>query len=279
MEDEQIVDPVEPQEPTEPEASEPTEPIEGAEPSTDEPAEPTPVPAKKENRVQARIDEITREKYAAKQEAEYWKKVATGEIKPQPAPQPVHQPTLAIPNLPPEPNQDDFEDWNDYNKALAIWGGKVALAEQTFTTQQKQQQEAQQAVYKTHQDRVTAAKAKYPDFDEVVALAPDIRFNDLSYGAILESDQSADLQYYFSSKPEEAARINALLPVQQIKEIAKLETKFASTAQPVKRATQAPQPINPIGGSGSGVVDPDKMTDEQWIEHERKRLAAMGRRY
>jgi len=276
MDEDQVIEPQ--PEPNEAEASELAEEV--AEPA---PAEPTAeeLTAKKENRVQKRIDEITREKHEARQEAEYWKQQALKTATPEPPPPPVVSKTDFIPpGYDPKPILDQFEDWDQYNEAMIQWNVGKVLAVRDYQAEQRKATEAKQTAAQNHKARMEAAKGKYDDFDEVVASAPDISFPMQStFDAIAESEQSADLVYYFSSKPEEAARINALSPVQQIKEIAKLETKFAATdPKPIKRVTQAPQPINAIE-SGDAVVDIDKLEGEEWLKAEKARLAKLGRRY
>lgn len=268
-------------EPTGAEALEITEQEEGAEPSEQEgtPANPAAEPEPKRNKVQERIDEITRARRQAEADAEYWRKVATGEIKP---PQQEVQPQgdFIPPGYPAEPTLDAFDDYDQYNRALVRWEAGRIIAERDHSAQQVQKQTAQQAVFKTHAERMEAAKEKYADIDEVVALAPDCQFNQDAFNAILESEQSADIVYHLSKNAKEAERIAALPPVKQIMEIARLEDKFKATPQPVKRVSQAPAPLNPVGSTGDPATkDPDKMSDEEWLAYERKRLAALGRRY
>lgn len=283
MEDE-IIEVIEQPQPSEVETSviaeEPADPA----PATEDPAGE---PAKKENKVQERIDKITREKHEARQEAErerqekeYWRKVATGEIKPQPTqPEPAEQMDFIPPGYRPEPQLDQFEDWDQYNRAILRWEAGRIIAERDYVAEQRKANEEKRSVANAHIQRVEKAKDKYADYDDVIGASttPYLR---TTLDAIAESEQSADIAYFLASNQKEAERIIGLNPVQQIKEIAKLEVKFSSTPAPQpKRVTQAPAPISAIGGTDSGIVDESKMTDEQWIAHERKRLAAQGRRY
>lgn len=270
-ENEQVVE--ETNEPADAEPSEPTE-IEGAEPS--EVDEPAGKPVVKENRVQKRIDEITREKHEARQEAEYWRKVATGEIKPQAQPAPVQE--ALPPGLPPKPKLDDFDDYDQYTEALGEWAAEKTIAKREFAAQQKKAHETKQTVVKSYQERVETAKTKYADWDDVIATG-NVTVTDTTLEAILESEQGPDISYHLLSNPTEAARLNGLSQIQQIKEIARLEAKFSSTPAPVKRVTQAPTPINALGGGDKGIVDMDKLEGEEWAKAERERVKKLGRRY
>lgn len=259
------------------EVSEITEAVEVAEASEQaEPVEPAEDPVKREKGIQKRINELTREKHEARAEAEYYRNLAAQ------APQAAQlQGDFIPPGFPAEPALDSFDDYDQYNRALVRWEASRLLAERDHQAEQGKAQAARQTVAQAHAARVEAVQEKYQDFDETVAAAPNISFNDSTYSAIVESDQSADIVYHLAKNPAEAYRLHGLPPVQQIKEIARLEDKFkASPAQPVKRVTQAPTPINAIGGNGEAAgKDPDKMSDAEWLAHERARVGKLGRRY
>lgn len=271
------------EQPTEVETSEPTDQEGGAEPSEQEetPASPAAEPEPKRNKVQERIDEITRARRQAEQEAEYWRKVATGEIKPPPQQEAQPQGDFIPPGYPAEPTLDAFDDYDQYNRALVRWEAGRIIAERDHAAEQEKAKNAQKAVHDSHAARVKAAKeTKYSDWDELALVAPPMAFSDDAFSAILESDQSADIAYHLFKNPAEITRLNGLSRVQQIKEVTRLEDKFKATPQPVKRVSQAPTPLNPIGEGGDPAPkDPDKMSDEEWLAYERKRLAALGRRY
>lgn len=267
----------------EPATAEPVDPAEQpadsapADPQT--PAEPAAEPEPpKENKVQKRIDEITRARRHAEQEADYWRRVAKGEIQQQP--QTPAQPE-AIPGLPPKPSFDQFDDYDAYVEALGEWSAEKTLLARDHKQRQAAAQKERDGVVNSHLDRVDAVRGtKYADWDDVVADASHVRFNDGTLAAILESDQSADISYHLMKNDAEYQRIIGLSPLQQIKEIARLEDKFKA-APPPKRITQAPTPLNPLGGGTDANLqkDPDKMSDEEWLAWDRARLAKLGRRY
>lgn len=260
------------QEPPESETPENTEPIEGAEPS--EPAEPAE-PAKKENRVQHRIDELTREKYEARQEADRLRK-ENEELK---AVKATPDSDFIPPGFPDEPTIDQFEDYEQYNRALVRWEAGRIIANEKYQDVQKQKQEQVKTVVNNYNSRVEAAKKTYTDWDDVIATAPDFVYPQSTVDTILESEQGADIQYYLANNAAEAERVHKLNPVQQIKEIAKLEAKFSKPDAPAKRVSQAPTPITPVTGNDSGIVDINKLEGDAWINAERARLAKLGRRY
>jgi len=277
---EENVEVVEIEERQDPQAAAPAEIAEGAEPA---PAEVPDPEAAKQKGVQKRIDEITRARRQAESEAEYWRKVATGEIRPpqQQAQQPQPEPEDFVPpGFPPEPNLDAFDDYEKYNRALVRWEAGRIIAARDYQSEQSKVHAAKQTVIRGHAARMDAARAKYQDLDEVIDAA-DVVFPQSTFDVIVESDQSAEIAYHLAKNPAESARIAALSHVQQIKELARLEDKFkATTPQPIKRVSQAPTPISALGGNGEiAGKDPEKMSDEEWLAYERNRVAKLGRRY
>lgn len=73
----------------------------------------------------------------------------------------------------------------------------------------------------------------------------------------------------------EAMAIKNTKMINRLYEAAHPEGKEA----PVKRITQAPAPINPVGGKSNTEPDPSKMSDDEWHAYERDRLKKQGRLY
>ncbi len=147
-----------------------------------------------------------------------------------------------------------------------------------------QQQEAlrqRTTVDATYEDRAEAARDKYDDFNQVAHgdhWSPTPGMTE----AIKTSDIGPDLAYYLGSNPKEASRIAALSPVQQIREIGKIEAKIENTSiVPVKRTSSAPAPITPVTPRASlpvvDTTDPrstSEMSPDRWIEAENARVRA-----
>ena len=96
---------------------------------------------------------------------------------------------------------------------------------------------------------------------------------------IQSSDIGPDMAYYLGSNPKEAERISRLSPLQQAKELGKIEAKLADNP-PVKKTSNAPAPIAPVtarSSSGSPAYDTTdprslkSMSTSEWIEAERQR--------
>lgn len=266
------------------EPAEITEEVEGAEPSPEVTADPAEDLVKKENKTQKRIDQITKEKHEARAEAEYWRKVATGEIKPakqwaaERAAEGIQAP--AIPQNS-KPQVDQFDTYEDFVEALTDWKVETREADKQAAAEQRKMQEKRQTVEEANASRIEAAKTVYDDYDEVTGNLNGIMVPAVTIEAMQESELSAELFYYLGQNIEEAKKLQTLSVPAQLREIGKIEAKLEKKPLEVKRVSQAPTPIKPTGGNGEVVPKKSEadMSDDEWLAHERKRLAALGRKY
>lgn len=269
------IEPAPPQDP--PVGDEPTDPPEPAdpEPANVAPADPAAELVKKENKTQKRIDQITKEKHEARAEAEYWRKVATGEIVP-PKQQEITQPVQTG-----KPQLENFETYEDYTEALTDWKIDQREADKQTKAEQRTIAEKRQTVAEANAARIEAAKETYDDYDDVTANLSSIMVPQVTIEAMQESEVSADLFYYLGKNLAEAKRLQTLSIPAQLREIGKIEAKLEKKPAETKRISKAPTPINPTGANGEVVAkkDPADMTDEEWLTAERNRLAKLGRRY
>lgn len=217
----------------------------------------------KKKGVQKRLDELTREKYEARRQAEreraereYWQKKAMGIDK---EPEPTGKPTA-----------DKFETYEDYLEALSDWKLDQRLSkqqqEQTKNTEEQKKAELAQS-YKT---RVEAVKSKFEDYDEV---AHGLHWSptETMAAAIMESEKGPEIAYWLGSHPEDAERIGRMSERQQLLEMGRI-AEIAAT--PKKKATEAPPPIKPAGTNTKAEKDPSEMTDAEFAAWRRKQIAA-----
>lgn len=207
--------------------------------------------------VQKRIDELTREKYEARREAEYWKEKAE---KPANVSQTSERP------LPPV--WADFGSSEDYQKAVVAyedkvdaWKGEQGKGKALEAEMQKEMADN----YAKFNAKAGAMRAKYPDFEETVSQPI---FSTLLINEIYASDYGPEIGYYLSKNPSEANRISNLKPNMISKEIGKLEVKFSEAL--TRKTSNAPPPITPIKGDDVPVKDTSKMTDAEWYEWDRQ---------
>lgn len=170
----------------------------------------------------------------------------------------------------PLPSADQFESTEAYAEALAE---QKALA----LVEQRERQRQQEALIEAYYDREEQALAEYDDFKQV-AYNPSLPVTVEMAETIRASDLGPRILYHLGSNPSEAARISALSPLLQAKEIGRIEAALAASP-PVKRTTSAPPPISPVTPTSSGTpaydtTDPrsvSTMSTSEWIAQERAR--------
>jgi hypothetical protein len=215
------------------------------------------------NPVQPRINQLIREKHEQSQENAALKARLDKLEQVAPEVKPVERVA---------PNEDDFESLQEYHTANARYyadvSGDAAQARLTAAdgeskqaaaaTQRQDQLEVKKKGFET---KLEAIRGNFEDFDEVAY--GNTQFMDLDLAEqIFDLDKGPEVAYHLGSHLDEAQRIFALAPVQRARELTKLE--FQVEALKPKLVTDAPDPINPLGGSETVQTDPDKMTTAQW---------------
>ena len=243
-----------------------TKPEGGVETSATE----TPVEEKKPNRVQERINQLTREKHEQRQENANLK--ARLEALEQAKPEVKTEARVA-------PNEDDFDSLQEYHTANAKYyadvSGDAAQAKVTAadsankeTAAQTQRQEDVKAKKAAFEANLDGKRANFEDFEDV---AYGHQFMDLDLAEqIFDMDKGPEVAYHLGAHLDEAERIFALPPVQRARELTKLE--FQVEALKPKTVSDAPDPINPLGNAETIQTDPDKMTADEWQAWRNKQV-------
>ena len=141
----------------------------------------------------------------------------------------------------------------------------------------REQARLQSELLESFHEREEEARNKYDDFEQV-AYNPKLPITNEMAQTIQASEVGPDMAYYLGSNPKEAERISRLSPLQQAKELGKIEAKLAESPV-VKKTSSAPAPIAPItarstGSSATDTTDPrsiKSMSTSEWIEAERQR--------
>lgn len=236
--------------------------------------EKAPDKPKKKGGFQRRVDKLTRRAHEAENRAaELEQRLAAQE----PAETPAEKP----PVVEGEPNQENFDSYEEYIDARADWKFEQRLEQQRKEDRQKQATAAAQERAGKMADLADAARGKHEDYDEVLEAADDIQVSASLRDALVESENLPELQYHLVKNPAEVARLNALTPIAAAREIGKLEAKLTA-APPVeppatpkpKSATKAPEPITPVGSGSSGSAKP--LDQESYQDFKRRREAGEG---
>lgn len=144
----------------------------------------------------------------------------------------------------PDPNK--YDDPDEYTSDLAAYKFRQSQASELQESAKAAQEGAQKALQAAYNERVMDFASETPDF-QTVAFNPSLPITPVMAETIMDSDVGPQVQYYLGKNPREAARISALSPAQQIREIGRLEARVLSPAP--KRVTQAPEPIKPVAGN------------------------------
>ncbi len=241
----------------------PNEPTEGRE-STPEPE------AKKVNKVQERINQLTRKNYEERQRtAELEARIKTlesSEVAPK-------EPDLVA------PIENDFTDYSEYQQANAKFVADTAsnAAYDRITAEHQTRDQAAKADHRqqelktkkaTFDSNLDAKRANFEDFEDV-AYGHQFMSVDMAE-RLFDMDKGPEVAYHLGSNLDVAEKIFSLDPIQQAIELTKLE--FQVEALKPKVVSDAPDPITPLGNSETVDVDPDKMTADEWQVWRYKQL-------
>ena len=222
---------------------------------------------KKPSRAERRINELTREKYEAQRRQEALE-AELAQFRQQQTQQ--YQVTERPPSL-----ADVGYDEEKHAQAVQQWHQSQL---QSFQEQQEQAQrqmyEQQQAMQRQQmmQEKVYKAAEKYPDFLSKVndpSLPSLAQVNEAAFEAMLESEHFEDVAYYLANNPQEIYRFHSMGPIQAVREITAIESKF--NARPVETRVP-PKPPSKVSGNSEATVNPDDLPVDEWIKWRNKQV-------
>jgi len=244
--------------------SEPVESEERSESGAEKEAKPTE--ERKQNpKLEKRFSEITKQREQARQEAAQEREARQKLESELAALRQQAQPTQ-VKSTDEKPQPSQFTDAFEYAEALADWSAEQALVRRDKEDLQRRADEAQQKVISSWAQKVAAAKAEIPDFDDMVA-SSGVAVSDPIRDAILESDVGPQILYHLAKEDELAQKIASMSPNAALREIGKLEARFekqpeTKPSNPVGKS-KAPPPISPIRNAG-GKADVEIGSDGQF---------------
>lgn len=249
--------------------SEAETPVEGAETLPETPAQPEgqetpadPAPAKddapkdeapKEEQprdeqgrfAQKRINELTRQKYDARREAEQYKQrleQVEAEL------QRLRQPAAPDPNV----------DLPGYIRHQAQQEAQGLIEKERGQWQQQQEQQRFQTLASEYAAKEQEFAAKTPDYQDAVdAFTAVAGVNPQLAEVLMTADYGPEVVHFLGTHLDEAARI-AQLPIHlAAREVTRIESRFAPKPKPT---TSTPAPVPTLGGSSAASKDPAKMS-------------------
>jgi len=217
----------------------------------------------------------------------------------------VTQEKVKVEAEPPEPKEEDFDNFDDFQEAKVDWrADKKAKAEVDKLRAELQAKDDKADADKHAAQRLTAkqekeakvaeqfdaARARHDDFDEVAKA----KMSAPLYDTVIESPIAAEIAYHLGNNPDESARIAALSDKAMGIEIgmiqatiqAEIKAEGGSKADPdpdnesdatddnpasKKKLTNTPEPIDTLNGgkSASRKAEAD-MSFKEYDAHRKK---------
>jgi hypothetical protein len=224
--------------------------------------EPTEEEQKKEyqNKVQKRIDKLTRDKYELRGKIEAMEKMmnaSTQQQQPQTSDRPV---------------KSNFQTDEDYIDALTEWKIEKKLGSFEEKITQKQEQTITENSWG---QKVEEAKKVYPDWEYALEESDGVMIPKIAELAIMSSSVGPDIVYHLAKNQEDSAKLSALKDMSAALFIGQIEAKImADKAKPKedKKVSQAPPPPPEMGGLAKPNTDPDKMSTSEWLRWRNEQL-------
>lgn len=225
--------------------------------------------------------ERARAELAERRAAELMARIEAAQARVEPpAPPPEEKPE-------PAPERTNFEDPNDFYKALGEWSGKqatraakaelaaeaaIAKAVADKAAEDARNQVELQKQVTVWNERKAKALEKMPDYAEV-AEADGLAISQTMANVILRSENGPEVAYHLGKNPDEAKRIWALAPIDQVYEIGALAAKLSA---PKPNVSRAPDPIKPIRQSSAPAnrKSPAEMDMNEYANHRMAQLRA-----
>lgn len=228
------------------------------------------------DKVQTRINKITREKYDAireKDRLETENAALKGQLKDSTDAKELAELEGQKPKL------EDFDTEGEYYEKLGRWGVKIEMREEKART--KDAPKKPDTEDKTEDPReaiIALGEEAYPDFMEKVSAIP---ISEAMFEAAQDSEHTVDILYALADRPEDAKRIAAMKsPVSVAREIGRIETLFddgevseVTVHKPdedmedkikKKNLSNAPKPVKPLGGGGKVSKERDNMSISEY---------------
>ena len=218
----------------------------------------------KKGGVQKKFDKLTRQKHEANEQAAYWKGVAETQA----------QQAQQAQQVQPVQEDESAQDRYDYDTDEAYIDAQIDKRMAANALAQDQAVKTQ-----IFNDQMAKGREKYENFDSI-ANSGIIRTQEVLAAVQATGDDMPDVIVALSKKPNNAARLHGLPPVQLGMEIGKIQARL-NTKKPGPKPTNAPEPLSQRLKTGGAVTTQDvaKMgIKEQHAKWDADRRAAAGRK-
>jgi hypothetical protein len=218
-------------------------------------SEATATEDRKQNpKLERRFSEITKQREEARKEAQREREARESLEARLRDLEAKAQPQKAETEVEQEPKPEQFSDMYEYQQALVDYRVDQRLAEEKQKEAQAKANAERDKMLNVWSDRVKAAKAEIPDFEDMVGSADVVISNEVR-DAIFESEVGPRILYHLAENPEIADKLKGMTLTAALRQIGKLEAQFEKAeplSKPVASRSKAPAPINPIRSAANG---------------------------
>ena len=187
-----------------------------------------------------------------------------------------------------EPKEGDFDTYDEYLDALEkhqedspkrtekkAEPKAEPKVEPKKDEKQKGLSDTQQTAMAIVQDFVQDAENKPSDFDDV-ALADDVDITGEMLEALAECEDPMKVMYHLGKNKDLASDIAAKTPVQQMREITRLDLSVKLKPEKPVKKTNAADPIVPVKGSDSQEKDINDLSFNEYEKRQNKKQGNTG---
>lgn len=213
---------------------------------------------KKNGGWQKRIDKLTARNY------ELEKELQEARVK--------KDPPAAAPEPPGKPQLETYKTREEWEEAVMDWKIEQRVAKEREESVQAEENARTAEIFQAHNQRISEARGKYDDFEEVVKSAK-VDFSRDAGLAIFELENGPDVMYHLATHQDELKELAKMSPIRQIAKLGVISQSLSGSGSPsaVKPATKVPPPIEPVGASGAtSTVDPDSLSTDEYVRMRNK---------
>jgi len=217
---------------------------------------------KKKNKTQKRIEKLARDK-------NYWKdRAINAEATQAPPPTSDAKPIAKVDSK--IPAVDDFEDYEDYQKALIAHHVKDALSEQNTGLTETSERNRKNIQLEDHLER---GAEKYEDFEEVIS-DDTLPITQGILDIMVDSDNMSDILYHLANNPDELSKLSRQSKTKQTLAIGRLDNRF-SVKTTKKTTTKAKAPIKSVKSSATPASN---LAEMSYGDYKKHRLAQLNKK-
>ncbi len=172
-------------------------------------------------------------------------------------------------------SEDDFDTYDEYLVALDEADNSKVEKKIEKVERQSNQNDAPPSLTDTQQSAMAVLREAFdvdekPADFEKIAMNPELAVTGEMLEALAECDDPVGVMYHLGQHKDVAADIAALSPVQQMREIARLDIKGVKPIKPVKITASSP-PISPVGSAGAQQKTVGEMSFSEYEKYMNKK--------